>query len=226
MKQIEVPVSQLTPDELRRLELPSGTLTVKIDIPEPVQNTGPARPQVAIPPPTPAVAKRMEEITVESTLNVDGKFSQSKLGLPEVVDDLDIDKANFLAHILGAERFVKTYYRFGGKFSVTFRTLTAKEDDACVAAARAEHATNPDALMRTFLEYRMVASLSEYCRGDDRFVVDHSGSIQDCYATFLSLPHLITGLIRVLNEQFSKLVLDLYKESENEDFWKAGPAAS
>jgi hypothetical protein len=221
-----------TPEQLAQLEAP------------------PTKAKREIPPMPKEVAAHLKAIKESSKPTLQDGDGQDLLGtgpaeqkseqaLPSIPDD---DKIAFLAHLMGAPRFQKTYEMFGGQIRMTFRTRTAIEDEACVRAATKQvpdpaptKDTSPEEYraalmqagadrMRLYSELSMLVSLEKLERANmapiSGLLVD--GDLYAEYQAALSgLSHLLLGQIRQTSDRFNALVNTMMLMSDQPGFWMA-----
>ncbi len=268
----QIPLNQLTPEEIADLEA-SGKLTAGgAEVHQAATKMDPTVPRgakklVPAPEPTADVVKRaearikaaqeLEGSSYEAT-DADGKTilkqGEVKAAAPAEPVETEIDKvdrAAFLAHVLGAERFQKSYTFFGGTLTVVFQTRTAGEDEAC--SRQAFHDEEIDGSFGTtgselrnhlrlqrYYDYQFVASLhSIQLKGSPPRVFNAMqtqvplefkatpGHTALRYARLSLLEELSNPLktaLRTSHAIFESLVYRLIAQAESPDFWKADSA--
>lgn len=183
-----------------------------------------------IPPMPKEVSERLKEAKPVSTVKEESQL------LPEVDQN---DKLAFIAHMMGAPRFSKSYTLYGGALNIVFRTLTAEEDEACVKAATAkvpdpvlrnvpenEHLsmlqTAATERIRVYQEYKMIVSMKSVQRQGTLVELPDVTDLAEAYESFISTsaqPFLAT--VRYISNRFETLVNTMLALSETPDFWKA-----
>jgi hypothetical protein len=152
------------------------------------------------------------------------------------------DKLRFLAHLLGAERFTKTYELFGGQLVLTFQTRTAEEEGLCNDQAWMDEkvhslgaSNSPEAVqgrLNRFMNYRMTAALKAMGRKGDRPIEftpfkdrgelpPHVTPIRVSYDELLKLPGPVMVVVQQAHHRFESLVARLTLAADKPDFWKA-----
>lgn len=227
-----ISVSQLTADELRALE---GTDRIKdgmVELPQlitPVAAPSEIRPlsDDLVPEPSPEVveaARRLAAVADSTSDELRGEEAIAKIEAEKLKAELEGDKAAFLAHVLGAPHFLKTYTLFGGAVTLTFRTLEAKINDACTAAVMQDKDVDQDSRVRRLVEYQMAMSVSVSRNGHpDTIPLVHD--VRQSLENLLQLPNPLVGRIRMAHNHFFQRVLLLTAAADQPDFWKAAPAA-
>ena len=225
-----IPVSQLTPAELQALEgtdrIQGGFVQVPPLLTTPAPMVELAINPADVPEPSPEVIAAAQalsqamlnpEIQQEDPAEVAEKKKQAA--------ELDADKTAFLAHVLGAERFIKSYSFYGGQIIFSFHTLTGGEHEACIQLVQSEELPEPKRIPR-LMELLMFASVHEVIRVtgtlDNRMqlpaeLLTKSRALKD-------LPGAVYHLLRASFERFSQRTMDLTALAESPDFWTAAPA--
>ena len=218
-----------------------------------LQSTPPVKPKrtITVPPMPKAVAERLKKLTTESTLSKDG---EAILGEPQAVADEvnevypDIpqqDRTAFLAHLLGAPHFKKSYELFGGALNVTFRTRSGPEEEACARAAtkavpepgipdkitpevRIAVAQAGAARLRCYRELTMIVSLCDIQRDGRAPVLSLiEGDIKNVDIDALRLefiattPGTLLGTIRLYHDRFEALTSTMISLADKPGFWGA-----
>jgi hypothetical protein len=154
------------------------------------------------------------------------------------------DKAKFLAHILGAPHFEKTYSLCGGIVEVTFHTISQYELEQCQRQAWADDQIdgtmgkpgseeNLMTRMARYMTYRFVGEL---------YSIKRPGEVTQVFKPFETKSELLIGegpiraatevlkkttsspFLQALMEahnKFSKLVSHLSSQADRADFWRA-----
>jgi hypothetical protein len=213
------------------------------------------RRQIRVPPMPKEVAERLKKLDVAPTL-VQG--DKTILGTPkppeesaavETYPDIpEVDRAEFLAHILGAPHFKKSYELFGGAVRLTFRTRTASEDEACARAAQkaVPEPTIPDKItaeartlsaqagadrLRKYREFTMIVSLCDLSFDGkapiptlfDKPVAE--SDVAAVYNEFVStLAGTLLGTVRLYHDRFETLTNIMLTLADKPGFWKAASA--
>jgi hypothetical protein len=268
----QIPLNQLTPEEIADLEA-AGKLTptgaeVPVAAPQaPSTIPGGTRRVVPAPEPTADVVQRAEaRIRAQQALegssyeakDADGKtvLKQGEVKAVEPMEPVEseidkVDKAAFLAHVLGAPRFQKSYSFFGGSLTVVFQTRTAGEDEACSRQAFYDEeidgsfGTTGSELrnhlrVQRYYDYQFVASLhSIHLKGSNPRVFDAMktrppeefkgtpGHTPLRYARLALLEELSNPMktaLRTSHSIFETLVYKLITQAESPDFWEADSA--
>lgn len=266
-------IDNLLPEELEALEsegrmLPDGSIKAPT-----VAQSAPTDLSSLAPPPSPEImariqnAKALESGFVHET--PDGKrteggnaaaaekaaekAAQAKaatanpdwFGKP-VEDPIEAaDKERFLAMLMGAPKFTKTYELFAGRVVVTFQTRLAIEEEEC--AKQVQRDERHDGLAyplgspqysndryRRFANYQFAAAL--YRLGDAKGVprafapFDHPranpaaemGAIRLAFEDLeRELPHPLMVALRSAHKRFETMVATLTLAAEHPDFWQA-----
>lgn len=266
-----IAVTDLTDDEIKELEA-SGRLKkgdTHVGLPgQPVGSDGaPAQapiPDHLVPVPSEDVIRRAEErIKAAATLegssfeikNEKGEVIKKEGTLPtpkeEVKEDpVDtMDRVNFIAHTLGAQRFKKTYTLFGGRVEVTFQNRTSAEEEACSRQSFYDEdldgyfgptgsATRDQMRMTRYLDYQFITSLYsiKFPDGPARIftipalkakdVNDGNTALrQQRLAIMAELSQPMKIAMRTAHNKFEGLVYKLIGEAESPDFWTAVSAS-
>jgi hypothetical protein len=268
----QIPLNQLTPEEIADLEA-AGKLTptgaeAPVAAPQaPSTIPGGTRRAVPAPEPTADVVQRAEaRIKAQQALegssyevkDADGKtvLKQGEVKAPNPAEPVEsevdkIDRAAFLAHVLGAERFRKAYTFFGESLTVVFQTRTAAEDEDCSRQAFYDEeidgsfGTSGSELrnhlrLQRYYDYQFVASLhSIHLKGSSPRVFSISstrvpeeyrgtpGHTSLRYARKSLLDELSNPLktaLRTSHNIFENVVYKLIEKAESPDFWKADSA--
>jgi hypothetical protein len=253
----EISTDQLTDGELAALEASGVDVTgPMVKLPE--TKTASAAPAekttktVEAPPPPPEVVQRVKErVAAQQELegssyeikDADGKVVK-KVGSttpaePEEDPVEAADKQAFLIHILGGQRFTKSYDLFGGAMTVTFRTRTTAEDETCANQAFYDEQldggysgntleTRNNQRLQRYYDYQFVASL---------YSIKVKGSPPRMFSAFEGKEHPLRAARQDLNVEFSQalklalrafhnrfeaLVAKLVGEANSKDFWEAG----
>lgn len=225
-----IPVSQLTPGELLALE---GTGRIQDGFVQVPPVTLPAAQAVEgvvnqqdIPDPSPeviAAAQALSQAMLNPEMQIEdpAEVAEKKKKAAE----LDADKTAFLAHVLGAERFIKSYSFYGGAVTFSFRTLTGGEHEACTKQVFAEGLTEEKRVPR-LLHLLMVAAVHEIVRLsgklDSRLQLPPDLLEKD--QALKELPGAVYHLLRASFERFDRRVMELTYLAESPDFWTAAPA--
>ena len=159
------------------------------------------------------------------------------------------DKANFLAFVLGGERFSKSYSLFGGALVVTFATRTSIEDERCAKQSfddealeggfgGSAQAVRDVQRMQRYFDYQFVASLVSIQTKDRpprhfkpwevKVPADHaehlgwSGLRQARLELYAELSQPLRFALKTLHAKFESVVTRLAAAAEQPDFWTAG----
>ncbi len=259
-------VSDLTADELEALQ---GLGRIQGDSVLPAAApVASALPASEIPAMSPEVSARISKVKqLESSFihedKEKGTVSTSQDGgeaAKQVVKDIHVvnpdwagkpvedpieaaDKERFLAMLLGADAFKKSYDLFGSALRVTFRTRTAaQEDEIARQVFRDERRDGtggqaPDELrsarMARFGSYQLTAALESIGRPNDvprRFdPFQHPKSNQDAQMGAIrcsyddlvaATPQPLLVAIQQIHRRFETLVARMTLASDQPDFWK------
>lgn len=96
--------------------------------------SAPSAPEEKETPPEEPAASEVPDLGAEQ-VQTHCPHCKADLGQPETPEPPYGDKMAFLHSVLGQKNYAREYQLFGGAVSVTFRTLTSKELDACFALA-------------------------------------------------------------------------------------------
>jgi hypothetical protein len=271
-KPFEIPVDQLTDEEIALLEARGGISGPVVSVVTPERTVPlPAPGQVTrsvVDAPAPAadvVARAAERIKAQQALegasfeardekgNVVLKAGElEKPAEPEKPkeDPIEtVDRANFLAHILGAPHFVKAYELFGGALIVEFKTRTTEEDEKCSRQSFFDEEidgyfgttgseTRNGMRLQRYYDYQFVSSLHTIrVKGQPPRVIsvetgarldpsDHSKSALRTARISLTkeLPQPLRIALRDVHNKFETLVFRLVRAAESPDFWTAASA--
>jgi hypothetical protein len=203
------------------------------------------------------VAERLKKLDVAPSLQHDGKAiigeekpASVKSDEQEKYPDIpEVDRTAFLAHLLGAPRFKKSYELFGGAVRMGFRTRTPAEDDACARAAQkfVPEPPIPDAIspevrlaaaqataerMRHYREMTLIVSLCDLSLDGkapipclipgDVDAVDLTALHKEFIST---LPLVLLNTIRLYHERFETLTNVMMAMADKPGFWKAASAS-
>jgi hypothetical protein len=247
--------SNLTIDDLTEMERDSLTAQGRIQDGKVLPPPAPASPQLKpdeIPPMPPGVRERLAAAKQLQSGMVhereDGKtvtFGAPAAPKPDPVQPAQADRVEFLAHLLGAHRFQKTYRLFGA-IEVTFQTRLASETAQCAQqvlldekrdGALAPIGSQTAAIARTArtMEYMFVGAIEK---------LGPVGSVQS-YSPYSSpsanLPLYVLSIRSAHDEfkqrctqplwvalwnqwlVFEELVLALTVKANDPDFWTAEP---
>jgi hypothetical protein len=169
-----------------------------------------------IPPPTPAVVARAQEIR-------DG------VGAETVVFD-ESTKVAFLAHVLEGATFKLKYDALNGSMSVYFKILTAAAVEQVARQCRIDESDNPVIYRRDNREqrsrlYSMCLAITELSFShrvleEPEFSCGTGMSFREEINHFLEvIPATIYEVIKSKYLEFVTLVDRLLKEGETESFW-------
>lgn len=258
-------VSDVTAEELEMLQN-TGRIQGDYILPAPRAAT-PDLPAAMIPAPTPEVSARIANakkaessfVLEDKTLGVvkasaDGGEAAKAVAVTELNPDHATapkedpieaaDKERFLASLLGADCFKKTYPLFGGKLTVTFRTRTAAQENECANQVHRDErrdgtgGATPDEVaklrMGRFQQYRFVAALESFgAPGQPARTFHpfkhlkenkeaHLGSIRLATDELLEeLPSSLLVALRTTCDKFEVLVARMTMAADSPDFWKA-----
>lgn len=275
-----IPVDNLTDEELQGLEAQgidtSGpTVTVRpqqssMPAPEPVAEAPDAPKKVVeAPAPTPDVVARVKK-RVEQQEALEGSSFEERDADGNVVDSRGEvvggssqveepvedpieahDKANFLAHVLGGERFTKAYPLFNGHLIVTFRTRTSSEDEACARQSFDDEqlengfggsspAVRDTQRIQRYLDYQFLGSLASLQFKDqpprqfDAFTTPIRDGNEDKLGwsalrqaridLYGEISQPLRFALRNMHGKFETLVSRLAQAAEQPDFWEADSA--
>ena len=162
--------------------------------------------------------------------------SGSVIGLGATPKNLVItvsDKVNFIDAIVNNDRFEKNYSAFGGKVSVTVRSLTSEEGQALASWAIREGSKNPsDQLAGRYRKYLIAAQVSKFngmemppleeplfaTLDSDGVTEKQPAWIDRCLFWDKQQSGIIQYLIECLKD-FDLLYSTLCSKAEDENFW-------
>ena len=259
--------SDLTDDELAALEsqgVDTSGPEVVVTPPQPAADEAAERTKkstpVEAPPPSQAVVDRVRR-RVEAQEAMEGSSYEarddqgrvvekkgevrSRTGEPEETPIEQADKQAFLIHMLGAERFTKSYDLFGGRMRVTLQTRTVAEDERCAAQAFADEQTEgfpgntpevrSNQRLQRYCDYQFILSLSSLeaegqaprvFRPEETVVRDPEkiySPLQQARTDFNeSISQPLKVALRQVHNRFEALTARLAGEASSKDFWTAG----
>ncbi len=187
---------------------------------------------------TPDGGKVAEEAAVKAEVAANADWA----GKPKE-DPIDFeDKLKFLSHLLGAERFTKSYDLFGGALTLTFQTRTGEEESLCNDQAWMDEKINslgasnsPEAVqgrLNRFMNYRLAGSFKTLQKKGDQPIEftpfadrgelpPYTTPIRKSYEDLLKLPGPIMVVVQQQHHRFETLVAKMTMAADNPDFWKA-----
>lgn len=267
----QIPTDQLTDEEIALLEARGvDTSRAVVDLSAqqdssssetppatPEAETGGGKKPIPAPTPGPDVIERVNA-RVEAQKEMEGPESTYEIkdengrvierkgsvrpGEPEEDPIETVDKEAFLLHVLGAERFRRSYDLFGGRLSVTFQTRTVEEDEACASQSFFDEqldggypGNTPDMRaaqrMQRYCDYQFVASLREIqTKGaPPRVFEPFNAPTDESYPLKAARERLnaefgqaLKVALRQAHNRFESLVARMTAEAASPDFFQAG----
>lgn len=277
---INIPVDQLTDEEIAALEAQGADLSERIvsvqpsqasvsapgDAPAAEDDAPKEKKLVPAPKPSADVVERVKQ-RVENQKILEGSSFEHRDSDGRVVEKegevqgqeveeepeeepIDAqDRANFLAHILGGERFKKSFPLFGGRLIVTFVTRRVDEDETCAKQSYLDEnleggfggntaAVRDAQRMQRYFDYQFIASLQSLAISNQpprSFRPWETPIPVDCQnklgwtalrsariELYKEISQPLRMALRAMHNKFETLVNRLAAAAEQPDFWEAG----